>query len=65
MKKIVDKETNSVAFGSYNEPIELNFEDYRLVNFFGKKLSQGKTLRNLKNLIIIHSLIMIKLYQLE
>ena len=48
MKKIVDKETNRVAFGSYNEPIELNFEDYRLVNFFGKKLSQGKTLRNLK-----------------
>ena len=48
MKKIVDKETNRVAFGSYNEPIELNFEDYRLVNFFGKKLSQSKTLKKFK-----------------
>ena len=48
MKKIVDKETNRVAFGSYNEPLELNFDDYRLVSFFGKKYSKNKTLRNLK-----------------
>ena len=48
MRKIVDKETNRVAFGSYNEPLELNFEDYRLVSFFNKKYSKSKTLKNLK-----------------
>ena len=48
MRKIVDNETNRVAFGSYNEPLELNFEDYRLVSFFNKKYSKSKTLKNLK-----------------
>ena len=46
-KNIVNKD-GSVNYGSYNEPLNLNFQDFELRTFFGKKAGKRKTKNALK-----------------
>jgi hypothetical protein len=43
MKSIIDKNTNQVLFGKFDEPINLNVRDYVLHNFFNKKCGKLRT----------------------
>lgn len=47
LKKIVNPD-NTVNFGTYNERVDLNFEDYRTCTFFNKLKSKSETLKALK-----------------
>lgn len=45
MKKLVNKENNTVNYGIYDELIDFNWNDYQLRNFWGKKYSKFKQKR--------------------
>ena len=47
-RKNLINEDGSVTYGSFNEPLNLNFQDFKLKTFFGKNASKRKAKNTLK-----------------